>query len=86
MFKQKEAKRKGYKSTLSHSVVVLSDLSLFLMDTQLNSRDLDVSLSPSGGEMDQLEREAVRHTWYTQNMCWGFAGNSCKGLWKDFTP
>lgn len=27
---------------------------------------------------DQSEGEAVGHTWYTQHMCWGFAGNSCK--------
>jgi len=56
------------------------------MDKQLKSGGLGVSLSPSGGETDQIEGEAVREAWYTQNMCWGLAGNSCRGLWKYFTP
>lgn len=40
------------------------------MRTQLNRRVLDVSLSPSGGEIDLIEGEAVRQAWCTQNMCW----------------
>lgn len=87
IFKHEEAQMgTGYKCILGHFVVDLSDLRPFLMDTQLRTRGLDVSLSPSGGEMDQIEGEAVWQAWYTQNMCWGLAGNSCRQLWKYFTP
>lgn len=65
LFKHREAPTgKGYKSSLGHFVIVSSDLRLFLKDPQLKSRGLDVSVSPSGGEMDQVE--GVVHP----NICW----------------
>lgn len=35
------------------------------MDPELKGRALDVSLSPSGGEVDEIEEEAARQAWYT---------------------
>lgn len=51
------------KSSPGDFDAVSSDLRPFLLDTQLKSMGLDASLSPSGGEMDQIDGEAVRQVW-----------------------
>lgn len=45
----------------------------------------NVSLSLLAGGKNQGEWEAAGHVRWTQNICLGFAQESCRGFWKDFT-